>query len=99
MAKARKPLTKAQIITTLAEKTELPKNKVKELLEKLAELSYSEAKVGFTIPGIGKLVLQKYKKRKGRNPQTGEPLTIPARIKLKFRISKIAKDMTEPKKK
>lgn len=99
MAKARKPLTKAQIVTTLAEQTDLPKNKVKELLEKLAELSYKESKLGFTIPGIGKMVLQKYKKRKGRNPQTGEPLIIPARTKLKFRLSKIAKDNCEPKKK
>ena len=92
MAQASKPLTKAQVMTKLADMTDLPKKDVKALMEALTELAYKEAKKGFTIPGLGKLVLVKRKARMGRNPQTGESIKIPAKKVLKFRISKAAKD-------
>ena len=98
MAKA-KPMTKAQTITTLAEKTELTKKQVTEVLEELAQLAYKEAKKGFTIPGIGKLVVVKRKARMGRNPATGESIKIPAKTVLKFRTAKAAKDAFPPPKK
>ncbi len=97
MAKA-KPMTKAQTITTLAEKTELTKKQVTEVLDELAQLAYKEAKKGFTIPGIGKLVVVKRKARMGRNPATGESIKIPAKTVLKFRIAKAAKDAVTPAK-
>ncbi len=96
MAKA---MTKAQIVKTLADKTDLPKKKITEVLEVLTQLAYKEAKNGFTLPGIGKLVLQKRKARMGRNPQTGEPIRIPAKKVLKFRVAKAAKDAVLGKKK
>ena len=37
-----------------------------------------EAKNGFQVPGLGKLVLRNRAARMGRNPQTGEPIKIPA---------------------
>ena len=89
MAKA---MTKSQILKTLAEETDLPKAKMVEVLEALASLAYKEAENGFTIPGLGKLVLRDRKARMGRNPQTGEPIQIPAKRVLKFRIAKAAKD-------
>jgi len=95
MAKA---MTKAQIVKTLAEKTDLTKKKVEEVLEALTQLAYKEAKNGFTLPGLGKLVLQKRKARMGRNPQTGEPIKIPAKKVLKFRVAKAAKDAVRGKK-
>ena len=98
MAKA-KPMTKAQTITTLAEKTDLTKKQVTEVLDELAQLAYKEAKKGFTIPGIGKLVVVKRKARMGRNPATGESIKIPAKTVLKFRIAKAAKDAVTPPKK
>jgi DNA-binding protein HU-beta len=100
MAKtAAKPMTKAQIMTTLAEKTDLPKKKVVEVMDALRDLAYKEAKKGFTIPGIGKLVVVKRKARTGRNPQTGESIKIPAKTTLKFRVAKAAKDAITPPKK
>ena len=89
MAKA---MTKSQIMTALAEATELPKKKVVEVVEALVCLAYKEAKNGFTVPGLGKLVKQKRKARMGRNPATGEAIKIPAKTVLKFRIAKAAKD-------
>ncbi len=97
MAKA---LTKAQIVTKLADKTGLAKKQVNDVLAQMAELAYKEAKNGFTIPGVGKLVVVNRKARMGRNPATGEAIKIPAKRVLKFRIAKAAKDaITPPKKK
>jgi len=89
MAKA---LTKSQIMATLAEKCELPKKKAAEMVEVLVQLAYKEAKNGFTVPGLGKLVLVNRKARMGRNPATGESIKIPAKKVVKFRVAKAAKD-------
>ncbi|HNY28522.1 MAG TPA: HU family DNA-binding protein [Candidatus Sumerlaeota bacterium] len=101
MAKAAvtaKPMTKAQLIAELAGKTELTKKQVSDVLGGLTELAYKEAKKGFTIPGIGKLVVAKRKAREGRNPATNEKIKIPAKTVLKFRIAKAAKDAVTPAK-
>lgn len=89
---AAKPLTKTQTIATLAEKTGLSKKDVSSVIDELVALSYKQAKVGFTIPGLGKLVVMNRKARTGRNPATGETIKIPAKKVLKFRIAKAAKD-------
>jgi DNA-binding protein HU-beta len=87
-----KPMTKSKIVTELATKLELNKKQAAEYLETLANMAHREAKNGFTIPGIGKLVVRSYKARVGRNPQTGEPIKIPARKRLKFVVAKAAKE-------
>ena len=87
-----KGLTKAEIVDKLAEAAGLPKNKTSQVLDELACLAYKQAKNGFTIPGIGKIVVTKRKARTGRNPQTGATIKIPAGKVLKMRFSKAAKD-------
>lgn len=87
-----KALTKAQTITAIAEETGLAKKDVVTVLAALTDLAYAQSGVGFTLPGLGKLVLQKRKARKGRNPATGETIKIPAKKVLKFRVAKAAKD-------
>jgi len=96
---AVKALTKAQIIAKLADEVGLPKKQVVALLEALANLAYKEAKRGFTVPGLGKLVIVSRKARDGRNPATGAKIRIPAKRVLKFRIAKAAKDACAPPKK
>ena len=92
--KESKALTKTQIINQIAEKSELPKKKVVEVVEELLTLAFREAKKdhGFTFPGLGKLVVTKRAARMGRNPQDGSPIKIPAKKALKFRVAKNAKD-------
>ena len=85
-------MTKTQTIANLAEKTGLTKAQTGNFLEELANLAYTEAKNGFTIPGIGKLVLVARKERMGRNPATGEAILIPAKTVVKFRVAKICKE-------
>ena len=96
-----KPMTKAQIVTLLADKCDLTKAASAEILDRLAKTAISETKKAgqFTLPGIGKLVKSQRKARMGRNPQTGEPLKIPAKTVVKFRVAKAAKDAISPPKK
>ncbi len=89
MAKAK---TKTQIIAELAEAGDVTKKQAAAILENLVAQAYKGAKDGFTIPGVGKLVVVKRKARMGRNPATGESIKIPAKKVLKFRIAKAAKD-------
>jgi len=89
MAKSK---TKSQIVEHLSNKTDLPKKSVNQFLDELMALAYKEARNGFTLPGLGKLVVVNRKARMGRNPQTGEAIKIPAKRVLKFRVAKAAKD-------
>ena len=85
-------MTKSQLINYISEEAEVPRKTAQRMIEALGECAYREAKKGFTLPGIGKLVVVKRKERMGRNPQTGEPIKIPAKTVLKFRIAKAAKE-------
>ena len=78
-------MTKTQMIAKMAEETEMTKADVSSFLEKFAALAYAEAKDGFTLPGLGKLVLVDRKARIGRNPATGEEIQIPAKKVAKFK--------------
>ncbi len=85
-------MTKTQTIAVLAEKTGVSKTEVSSLLDELANLAYAEAASGFTLPGIGKLMLVERAERQGRNPSSGESITIPAKTVVKFRVAKACKD-------
>ena len=87
-----KKLSKSAVAAAMAEKVEIPKKQAALFLEELVNLAYREAKNSFTLPGLGKLVLVNRKARIGRNPKTGEPIKIPAKKVVKFRIAKAAKD-------
>ncbi len=89
MAKA---MTKTQLVGRLADKAKITKATAGTVLEELASLAAKEAKNGFTVPGIGKVVLVNRKARMGRNPQTGQPIKIPAKRVVRIRIAKALKD-------
>lgn len=87
-------MTKAQLMTALAEQTGLSKKEVVGLMDKLTDLAYKTVKKEgeFVLPGFGKLVRVDRKARMGRNPATGEQIHIPAKKVVKFRVAKAAKD-------
>ena len=87
-------MTKSQTMQALADKSGLAKKDVVALMDAITELAYKETKSSgeFTVPGLGKLVKKNRKARMGRNPATGEEISIPAKTVLKFRVSKAAKD-------
>jgi DNA-binding protein HU-beta len=88
-------------VAYFAEKIQLIKSTANAVMDELANLTISETKQtgSFTLPGIGKLVLSKGNARTGRNPQTGEPLKIPAKTVIKMRMAKAFKDAVVPAKK
>ena len=94
MASNGSAMTKAQLVTALAEKTSLTKKEVKAFLDALSEMAYKEVKKNkkFTLPGFGILKLTKRKARMGRNPATGEAINIPAKTAVKFTVSKACKE-------
>ncbi|QDV35917.1 HU family DNA-binding protein [Tautonia plasticadhaerens] len=87
-AKVR-PMTKNELYSTLSEKTGVAKKDVASLFENLDELvRTSLTKRGgpkqFVLPGLLKIRLAEKKAtpaKKGRNPQTGEIINIPAKPK------------------
>jgi len=89
MAKA---MTKVQIVSGIADSAGINKKQSALALEALVNLAYKNAKNGFTVPGLGKLVLVNRKARMGRNPATGEAIKIPAKRVVKFRVAKACKD-------
>jgi len=86
-------MTQNQIISHLADETELPKNDVKTVLGALEATILS--KIGqaekFKFAGLFQLQVKlkdATEAREGRNPATGEPMTIsakPASVQLKAR--------------
>src|SRR5512139_7773 len=97
----KKPLTKAQTVSYFAKKFDLSKKVASSVIDEMAALAVAETKKAgaFTFPGIGKLVLVKRKARMGRNPATGAAIKIPAKIVVKMRIAKAAKEAIVPGKK
>ena len=89
-----KPMTKSQLATHIAEKAGITKKAATEILDELAAIAYKETKKNkqFTLPGVGKLVLDRRKARMGRNPATGEQIKIAAKNVVKFRVAKACKD-------
>lgn len=85
-------MTKSQILDHLAQENEITKKQAGSIMDSIVNLAYSQAKTGFTLPGLGKLVLSNRKARMGRNPQTGEAIKIGARTVVRFRLGKAAKD-------
>lgn len=83
-----------ELIGALAETTGITKAKAKEVLDAHAELLISELKESGSVQlaGIGKLKLGQRAERQGRNPSTGEAITIKASKTVKFSGGKRFKD-------
>ncbi|MCS6816820.1 MAG: HU family DNA-binding protein [Blastocatellia bacterium] len=98
---AKKGLTKAELVGHLAEKLGVNRATARGFLDELSTLVAKEVKKAgvFALPGLGKFVLSKRKARMGRNPRTGEPIKIPAKTVLKFRIARALKNSVLPAKK
>lgn len=84
----------SELVSALAETTGLTKAKAKEVLDAHAELLINELKSNGSVQlaGIGKLKLGERAERQGRNPTTGEAITIKASKVVKFSGGKRFKD-------
>ena len=79
------PMTKSQVVAYLAEEVGITKKQGAAVLGALAGLAVKIIKKGdkLALPGFVTVKVQNRKARIGRNPQTGEPLKIPAKKVVK----------------
>ncbi len=80
-------LTKADMAKSLFNELGLNKNEARELVDLFFEELAASLAVGkqVKISGFGNFDLQDKKERPGRNPKTGEKVTIPARRVVTFK--------------
>ncbi len=79
------PMTKSQVVSYLAEEVEITKKQGAAVLVALSALAAKIIKKGekLALPGLVTVKVQSRKARIGRNPQTGEPIKIPAKRVVK----------------
>jgi len=87
-------MTKAEIVERVAEKTGFAKKESMEMVELLFDVMKSTLETGekLKITGFGNFEVKHKADRRGRNPQTGEEITIEARKILTFKPSNMLKD-------
>lgn len=74
-------MNKTELIETIAQRTDLSKKDVLAVMDTFEEIAgdiVAKGKDTLTIPGFLKFERTKRAARTGRNPQTGEPLKVPA---------------------
>jgi integration host factor subunit alpha len=87
---AGKTLTKADVVAAIYPRLDRTGAEVKGIVEILLRLMKQAIKKdnSLLISGFGKFEAYTKRARKGRNPQTGDSLTLQARRVLVFRVSK-----------
>ena len=90
--------TKIDVIESFYEQLGIPKKDCAGIVESLFEIIKDDLAKGndVLISGFGKWTVKAKKKRKGRNPQTGEDLTIGARRVVTFKSSSALKEALNP---
>lgn len=86
-------MTKADIVEKIYEKVGFSKKESAELVETVFDLIKTTLEDGdkIKIAGFGNFVVKEKSDRRGRNPQTGEEITIVARKILTFKPSQVLK--------
>jgi DNA-binding protein HU-beta len=91
----KKPMTKAQLVTALAEHASMDKASANRALEALTRIVTDEVASGgqVTLPGLGKFACRSRPERMVRNPATGEQMKKPADRVAKVTIAKQLKEV------
>jgi integration host factor subunit alpha len=86
-------MTKRDIAAKMQEKTGIPATKAAQVLNDVLDIMKQGLVRGETIKiaRFGRFSVKKKQARRGRNPQTGEALTIPDHNTLTFTPSKLLK--------
>ncbi len=88
-------LTKADLVNRVYERCGLAKKEAQEIVE----LLFNEMKILFKggqslkISGFGTFNVKQKRSRRGRNPQTGDAMTISERRVLTFSVSQVLKEI------
>lgn len=87
-------MTRYELIGTLSDKTGLSKRETEKVLNEFVGIVTENIRRGekVSITGFGTFDLGKRAKRRGRNPQTGDYITIPEMKMPRFRAGKGLKE-------
>ncbi len=87
-------MTKAELVSAIAEKSETSKSTSEKVLNSLLESVQDAlvAKRSVTLVGFGTFSVSERAARKGRNPRTNEEINIAAATVPKFKAGKSLKD-------
>ncbi len=87
-------MTKAELVDSIASKTELPKGTAERIVSTIFDDIVAALKGGdkVHISGFGTFQVSDRKARTGRNPKTGEAIQIAASRSAKFKPGKTLKD-------
>ena len=90
-------MNKQDLIKDIAERGEFTKADAETALKAvqgaIAAVLVNGDKI--TLPGFGTFKVVETAARTGRNPQTGEPVEIPAKRKIKFNPTQALKDLVQ----
>jgi DNA-binding protein HU-beta len=87
-------MTKSDIIAEIANKSNLTKADAEKALNAFVEITKDTLKKEgrLALAGFGSFIVSERKERQGRNPQTGETMTIKASKTVRFRAGKALKE-------
>lgn len=87
-------MTKSDVIAEIANKSNLTKADAEKALNSFVEITKDTLKKEgkLALAGFGSFIVSERKERQGRNPQTGEIMTIKASKTVRFRAGKALKE-------
>jgi integration host factor subunit alpha len=95
-ARGRRPqgLNKADLVDLISERVGSPKKEAVEVIEAVFAIIRESLRHGskVKISGFGSFLVNHKRARRGRDPQTGAPITICSRRVISFKPSQILKD-------
>lgn len=88
-------MNKTELIAAVAEKAEISRKDAEKVLKAFTDVVTDELVKGEKVQmvGFGTFEVSERAEREGRNPQTNEPMIIPASKSPKFKPGKALKDM------
>ena len=88
-------MNRTELISAMSEKSELTKVDTEKALKAFIDTVTDELKNGGKVQliGFGTFEVAERAERQGRNPKTGEAITIPASKSPKFKAGKALKDI------
>ena len=88
-------MNKTELTTAMAEQAGISKKDAEKALKAFTDVVTDELKKGGEVQlvGFGTFEVSERAAREGRNPQTNEPLQLPASKAPKFKAGKALKDM------
>lgn len=90
-------MNKKDIVESIHDTVGFPKRETTQIVDKAVEIMKSALIEGDSvmISRFGNFSVREKKARKGRNPKTGETITIPARKVVTFKVSRVLKERVD----